>query len=345
MPSHLAHTVFAQQVFVDAGLLDPAEKTPPFAVFGAQGPDLFYHNRRSKPSGLHYGGLLHRKGYGSFLGNAAAYLKRHEGGGTRAPAFRYVAAAASHAILDRAAHPYINYFAGWHRPGGDEILRFTHAFLERLIDVAVIRRFWNSSPAELDFAGMIDLGPALPEGLERAIRFGLRSTFPRAGRDPKLPRRMANAYADAMGFYRFTNMIDAEALRRRILAGEFRRRALTIVHPPRLPVDIDFLNEERREWLHPCDESIRSRETFWDVYAAARTRAGEVLRRTAKAWSDPTAERTDVLARTVRDEVSDYNLTDGLYENATCRRVYSEPLPLSRFIDELYEELGQVTSG
>ncbi len=343
MPSHLAHTVFARHAFEDSGLLSKGDALSPFAVLGAQGPDIFYHNRRSKPSGLHYGGLLHRKGYGSFLGNTAAFLKRHadsnHADSNRDDAFAYIAAAATHAVLDRAAHPFINYFAGWHRPGADEMLRFTHAFLERLIDYATVKRFRRSKPAQIDFAGMIDLGPALPTELERAIRFGLRSTFSRSGRDSKLSQRLANSYHDAMGFYRFTNMLTADVLRERIHSGVFRPRALTIVHPPWLPDDIDFLNEKHREWLHPCDEDIRSTESFWDLYTAARYAARDAVGRIGRVWKQPGEHATREVARAVRDAVGDVNLTDGLYENTTCRRVHSDPLPLPQFIEELYDRL------
>jgi hypothetical protein len=286
---------------------------------------------------LHYGGLLHRKSYGTFLSNVAAFLKRH--GDRNNPNGRdYICAAATHAILDRAVHPFINYHSGWHRPGDDQIMRFTHAFLERLIDVAVVRRFWNCEAWEVDFAAMVDLGPELPRELERSIRYGLRSTYPRAGRDLTLSRRLANAYQDARGFYSYTNQVDPARLRRRAAETGLSTRALTVVHPPRLPEDIDFLNQEHREWAHPCDESMRSRESLWDLYGNALERAREVVAEIAAAWDRP-APHTDELAEVVRSRVTDLNLSDGLNENATCRREHCDPLPLPRFLEELRREL------
>ena len=336
MPSHLAHTVFAKHAFDAAGLPWTADDDGR-AVFGAQGPDIFYHNRRTKPSGLHYGGLLHRKSYGTFLANVAAFLKRH--GDEQAHAGRdYVCAAATHAVLDRAIHPFINYHSGWHRPGDNPIMRFTHAFLERLIDVAVVHRFWKCEAWEVDFAASVDLGPELPRDLERAIRYGLRATYPRAGRDLTLSRRLANAYHDARGFYHYTNKVDPGHLRRRAAETGLSTRALTVIHPPWLPDNIDFLNEEHREWSHPCDANMRSRESLWDLYDHAVEQAQDVVAHIATTWDRPSTH-TDVLAQTVQSWVTDVNLSDGLEENATCRREHSDPLPLPEFLEKLRREL------
>lgn len=340
MPSHFAHTIFAQHAFHRAGLSWPSDTRASYPVFGAQGPDIFYHNRRTRPSGLHYGGLLHRKHYGTFLGNVAAFMAKH-GGDARHRDF--LIAAASHAVLDRAIHPFINYFAGWHRPGRDPIWRFTHAFLERMLDVAVTRRFWEREPWEVDFAGRFDLGPEIPALLERAERFGLRASYSRAGRDSRLALRLANAYADARGFYHFTNMIAPADLAERVRDGSLGVRGLTILHPPRLPEDIDFLNEAHREWLHPCDQSMRSTASFWDLYDDALTRAGTAAVRVAAAWDrytgSPGSPGTRHLAETVRRAVTDVNLSDGLLENSTCRREHAAPLALPGFLEELRREM------
>lgn len=340
MPSHFAHTVFAQHAFHRAGLPWPSQDSGCYAVFGAQGPDIFYHNRRTKPSGLHYGGLLHRKHYGTFLGNVAAFTAKHGAGSAHRD---FLIAAGSHAVLDRFIHPFINYFAGWHRPGQDPVWRFTHAFLERMLDVAVSRRFWHREPWEVNFAAMFDLGPEMPALLERAVRFGLRASYSRAGRDSRLALRLANAYADARGFYHFTNMIGPEDLAARVRDGSLGIRGLTILHPPRLPRHMDFLNEAHREWLHPCNESIRSTASFWDLYDDALTRAGEAATRIAVAWDRYAGGRgstsTRRLAETVQQVVSDVNLSDGLLENNTCRREHADPLALPGFLEELRREM------
>ncbi|MFP4483366.1 MAG: hypothetical protein ACOCYG_06970 [Spirochaetota bacterium] len=260
-------------------------------------------------------------------------------GGAADGALHFVCAAATHAVLDRAMHPFINYFAGWHRPGADQIMRFTHAFMERLLDVAVVRRFWKLQHWEVDFAAMFDLGPEMPRFLERAVRFGLRKTYKRAGRDTTLTRRLANAYADAREFYHFTNMIDPALLERRMRKGGLRTRALTIIHPPRLPEDIDFLNEEHREWTHPCDATMKRNSSFWDLYDEALEAAVPVVSGVTAAWHGRTSAPAAPPAELIRAVVTDINLSDGLQENATCRREYCDPLPLPRFLEELREEM------
>ena len=87
----------------------------PFFRFGCQGPDIFYHNRRTMPSGLHYGALAHRRGFGSLVAGAAASLPAAEREATSASA-AYLLGLATHAAVDRATHPFIIYFSGWALP-------------------------------------------------------------------------------------------------------------------------------------------------------------------------------------------------------------------------------------
>jgi hypothetical protein len=65
MPSQIAHFIFAQDLVSALSPSDQNRIQPEYLFLGAQGPDIFYHNLRTKPSGVFYGGLMHRPGLGS----------------------------------------------------------------------------------------------------------------------------------------------------------------------------------------------------------------------------------------------------------------------------------------
>jgi hypothetical protein len=89
-------------------------------ALGCQGPDIFYHNQRTRPVALEYGTLLHRRGYGMFTAvllkmglpdpppdEEDIRLHRREKGINALGA--YALGFMTHAFLDRFCHPYIVY--------------------------------------------------------------------------------------------------------------------------------------------------------------------------------------------------------------------------------------------
>ena len=82
MPAQICHAVFAEEALSAALGSDGSalmREAGPWLRFGAQGPDLFYHNRITKPSGLMAGSCLHQAGYGSFLKRWIESLDRFGG--------------------------------------------------------------------------------------------------------------------------------------------------------------------------------------------------------------------------------------------------------------------------
>ena len=118
MPAHFTHLLFAEEA-LQAALGEKAETIlhthGNIFRFGAQGPDFFYHNQRTMPTGLRYGVALHRRGFGSLVEQMAREaLRLAVGPGSDLSA--YILGFATHGPLDRSTHPYIGYFpAGWTR--------------------------------------------------------------------------------------------------------------------------------------------------------------------------------------------------------------------------------------
>jgi hypothetical protein len=74
MPAQISHIIAGERAFGlrFAGRSRPEEGgAAAWFALGCQGPDIFYHNQRTKPSGLHYGALAHRRRYGSLAAGAA----------------------------------------------------------------------------------------------------------------------------------------------------------------------------------------------------------------------------------------------------------------------------------
>lgn len=344
MPSHLTHQVLLEEALAGARISEPASgSNSPYAVLGAQGPDLFLHNQRRKPSALTYGSLVHRRGYGAVC--AGMYQRAvGEGWGRNSWAFAYTVAFASHAILDRHTHPYINYWSGWrlHDDPASDRLRGMHPFLERLIDIEVLARFRSTTPLEFGFFDQIR-GAKL-EPISGLLSAGLKAVYPSARRDAQLPRRIESAYRDTMGYYEFTDHVDVAYLRQALeheSRPEVSTRWLSIVHPPIIPRDLDVMNEAHRDWTHPCSSREHHQESFWELFDRARAQMAQVASVMHSAW-EVNVDRATVEsnAQTIEQAVGNANLSDGRRTERPCRKQYSNPLPLPELQNEIRAAIG-----
>ncbi len=334
MPSHFTHLIFAEEAMTGA-LGD--EATPilrnhgNLLRFAAQGPDIFYHNQRTMPTGLRFGVALHKHGYGTLVGELVREaLRLGMGPGTELGAF--IMGFATHAILDRHTHPYIIHFAGWDEGGrqGDNRTYHTHPFLERILDLLVLAERRGVAPAAFDFLSLVRLGHGLPYPVIKALVKGFHAQFPSFARKSLDRARVENAYHDTIFFYKLTNHLNAELPRlawKKDRREGFRQHRLGLIHPREVPPGIDFLNREGRPWCHPCDDTAISREGFLDLYVRAldeSVRATKVLH-AALSGHAPIEEAAAA--------VGDLSLDTG---RDPCTLRFANPFPLREILDEEY---------
>jgi hypothetical protein len=283
MPSQILHTLFGEDVtgeiyrrigprfgIVADKAWEKISREYRAAFFlGCQGPDIFYHNQRTRPVALEYGSLLHRRGYGLF---SAILLKmglpdpppdeedirmgRREKGINALGA--YSLGFMTHAVLDRFCHPYIVYKSQYLDPEGGAARKAgragrtnpvpehpvlgkgAHPFFERILDVLMLKFLRGREPAAWDqniLAGILEHPPL---GLKELLCRALTAGFPeRAGKDRKLIQRIDNTFLDAAFFYRLTapqrtGLHDVPVWGPKIDPG-----ILVYLYPENLPAGID----------------------------------------------------------------------------------------------------------
>ncbi len=337
MPSHIAHIIFAEEAISEAlgqegkNLLSSHGN---ILRFGAQGPDIFYHNQRTMPTGLRYGVLAHKHGFGTLVESMAKEAMRLNAT-PQSELAAFIFGFATHAPLDRRTHPYIGYRAGWVDPARPETARFFHChpFLERILDVLVLRERRGVSITDFDFLPLLHCGKTLPYQVVKTLVKGLNSSYPSLNYKSRDRRRVDNAYRDTIFFYKVTDHKNSSFFRlvyKKDLRDGFHHRRLALVHPPQVPEGVDFLNVERNSWCHPCDENDVSHATFMELYQQALADA-------VKAVQDI----SEVIARRVSPEglaakIGEESLDTGR-ENCTPR--FSDPFPLPQIIDAMYGKL------
>ena len=341
MPAHITHELFARQVFARAFPNDDSpfdsEELSRYAVFGAQGPDFFLHNHRTKPSGLIFGQLLHTLGYGRYVRHLIDFA-RDMREGFLSPIGVFITTFASHAVLDRVTHPFINYFSGWVSPDHPESDQYynCHAFLERIIDVFILKKRGNTSIANYDFLSHFDCGETIPGFLEDALSSSVTKTYPEYDNTAKITRQVRNAYQDTRNFYSFTNPSDREnlqyAFHREKGRGRPPRRLLALFHPDRLP-DLDYLNAAAKLWNHPGIAEEIHHESFFELYDRAVDEAVEPVRAVGEALDGTTS------GEMIEEIVGNQNLSDGREKKVKRKLDLVRPLPLQEVLRTLYMEL------
>ena len=280
MPSQISHILHGLEASVALAPGWEALAHSPAFRLGCQGPDIFYHNRRTKPGAFLYGTRLHRRGWGSFLSRFRREALARNWGPDH-PGMALLAGMATHGFLDRECHPFIVYFSGWKVPGvpSTDHLRHAHMFLERILDVGLWEQqnrgpltkcFWQSDlPSPQDF----------PDDLWTAWAEALHEVFPQLSARAEVELRLHNAVSDTKGFLAFTSPTGEE---QGLKAA--RHGALHYFHPVNLP-DWDFLNLSHSPWFDPVTGTERH-ESYCDLFEAAIPPARQAL----ATLTDPSAD-------------------------------------------------------
>jgi len=343
MPSHFAHLLFAEDALRGAlgekanEILDTHGN---LFRFGAQGPDFFYHNQRTMPTGLRYGVALHRHGYGSFVRELVREAVRLSAGPS-SELSAFILGFTTHAPLDRLTHPFIGYFAGWVDPKEEASRRMYHAhpFLERILDVLVLRERYGMLPAQFDFLNKVRCGATLPYPVIKAMVKGLNTIYPAYNYKSRNRQRIENAYHDAIFFYKLTNHLNPDIIKlayRKDRNEGFREKRLGLLHPREVPTGYDFLNLSHQAWCHPCDSAAVMDASFLDLYDEALTRCVVMVGDVYLALSGQAP--LEGLASRLGDESLDTG-------RENCTPIHSKPLPLREIMDELYRKMEAELSG
>ena len=315
MPAHVCHALAGRRALIQAAASGAFRDTdrvryesdwPPAFNLGCQGPDVFAHNRRTRPLALAYARLLHRRGYGSFsrafaerLGDA---LRRGDLG-SDAPfdaALAWIRGFVTHQAIDRALHPYIAYRSHIARSARFPFVnsaRF-HAFFERLLDSWIHLRLEGGPVSLFDTGKQFALDAASSRFLASLIASAARDVYVSAVEDADIGTRILNAFADASYFYEMTNpavtsMGHDRAFPDRAEGGlrefvDMGAAGVALLHPETRDDGVDWLNERRAPWRDPVDGSERS-ESAIDLFDAGVSEAAcclSVLERVMDGGTD-----------------------------------------------------------
>jgi hypothetical protein len=242
----------------------------------------------------------------------------------------------THAILDRAAHPYIVYKTAFVPPVKNVTHALYHLYFERILDVLMLKQirgediiFWDQEKV------LVEICEKPPLDLKELLARALELAFPeRAGKDSKLSLRIDNTLDDCARFYRMTAPRETSFLNAQSNSANLSFEELAYLYPENLSESnsgIDFLNLKHAPWHYPLTGSAEDKRSFPELYTQAVEAAVESISPVITAYLEtgifPIAEAARAIG----------NHALSIIDKETgkpCAPSLSEPLPLDEVIKE-----------
>ncbi|WP_174616191.1 zinc dependent phospholipase C family protein [Virgibacillus ihumii] len=269
MPNIWTHMLFSEEI-VDAVIDNPysLSKFEPYMKLGSQGPDpFFYYNFWPwiKDEPVHDIGMaLHTKHCGAFLIDLIEKARNHE-----KEVQAYVFGFVTHHILDRNAHPYIHYRAGYE--SGD------HQKLEVLIDTLMMQKCCNLKTWKVPVYKEIDVGSSLNKEIAELLNESIQKYYPDI--TPVKQAYIQKAYKDMKRALKI--LADPYGWKNKIMKSLINSYS----HQP-VTKDVDYLNLNHQTWYHPATK-VPSTKSFIDLYNEARTEGIEIMTEVLTYWQKP----------------------------------------------------------
>ncbi|MFC4559131.1 zinc dependent phospholipase C family protein [Virgibacillus kekensis] len=303
MPNIWTHMLFCEEVVDSIVNPNPFSQHEAYMNLGAQGPDpFFYYNfwpwTKEDPVN-EVGSLLHTKNCGPFLLDLIEQAK------DKNPDIRsYVFGFVTHHILDRKAHPYIHYRAGYEGSN--------HQKLEVLIDTLMMEKYQNLKTWKVPVYKEINVGHSLDKEVAGLLHQTIKRHFPGVKYDSEA--YIQKSYKDMRLALKL--LADPHGWKNRILSSLISSYS----HQP-INEETDYLNHNHTTWHHPATNEP-SNKSFIDLYDEARQEGIEIMTEVLSYWRSDSRDTPD----TLHELIGNISYDTGKPLSLNLENKYSEPI-------------------
>lgn len=288
------------------------------------GPDIWFSYRFWQPKAQEgrpeRGNIMQHHDTGAFLLALARRIPKGEAGN---PLFSYLSGFLCHYCLDRAAHPYIIYRSGEY--DGTEATRSArgnHTRLERALDLRELQK-WGlriaKSPILRKILRLRRLPSTIQLGLDGAYRevYGWDHAYDELNTGLKDQRLFYFLAQDPTGIL--------DALLRLIDRGKSHHDLTAMTYHGREQPEVDIANTTHQPWLHPFDPTLRSEQSFDELFDTAARDASAMI---GAVWAYQSLGDDDALAAAIGN--ASYETGFPCDDPRNDAQPQCSPLPLSK---------------
>ena len=313
MPNINKQAIFAQEVSKkekDEKIKALMERAEHLYVIGANGPDFLFFSHVKPWEAYqshklnHLGSQMHAQGINAFYAEALACVRRQTQTAVRQDMCAYLFGHLCHWALDMAAHPYIFYRTGDCKGKSAGY----HHRMESMIDAVMLKRMRGEDIRQWRSYELCTFDEDLLKAIARIYVPCAKKVYDTEVKVNEL-RKTLESWHDVQKL-----LYDPNGRRYQLLQGaekllKAKWRISGNVVPATIDPRYDVMNDERRFWMHPCDDQIVSNATFMDLFEEAQSIALEVI---AAAWRciEEGAETT-ALTDLLKDRAYDTGMAPG----------------------------------
>lgn len=302
MPNIWTHMLFCEEVIDSIGVTKSIPKNSYILNLGAQGPDPFFYFNfwpwKKDGSVNHIGNLLHTEKCGEFLIDLIGSVK-----GQSDELKYYTFGFVTHHILDRNAHPYIHYKAGYE---GNN-----HSKLEIIIDTLMMERYKNLKTWKTPVYKEIHLNKQLKTDIAELLYQTIKKHFPNQEQNTR--KNIIKSFNDMKLALKI--LADPHGWKNKLLHS----MVSPFSHQPILDHK-DYLNLEHNTWHHPATNEP-SQKSFIDLYEQGRIEAVEIMKKVIGYWQNDGTKLEELAV-----SIGDISYDTGLLLNRNLQNQFCDPI-------------------
>ncbi|MBO8138477.1 MAG: zinc dependent phospholipase C family protein [Desulfotomaculum sp.] len=246
--------------------------------FGCQGPDFFYYHNfwpwLKDKSGYYFGDAVHNRHCGEFLQQNARYIKNITNLDHKNKLTVYLIGLICHWVVDRTLHPYIFYISGTKSQAA-------HKLAEAAIDTILAFKKRGIDVTKTPVYSYVYLGEKLPEIIVELYMHVLTKLYLVGA--PALPTAhlVRKSYQDMIKALKLFH--DPYDIKRKLfkildLITGNKFNAAAYFYRSIKEVSYDILNNNHRQWCHPCDKNELYTYSLWELLDMAQADAQKVIK-------------------------------------------------------------------
>ncbi len=255
--------------------------------FGCQGTDFFFYYHFwpwvKDKSAAAIGETVHHERCRDFHQAVFAYLKSIKNTESYVLGVVYALGLLCHWAVDRNTHPYIHYISGFYDkndPATHHLIA-NHKRIEAAIDAILAKEYWGLELHKVPANQRFDLGPELPAEIADIYAQVIPRLYPSLWVKQQ-PDCIQQSYKDMMHACRF--FFDPTGIKKGFFAVAGKSiNAAAYFYQPKLNPQADYLNRERRTWVHPADEHEAYDVSLDDLLYLSIAEAGGMIE-ASLAW-------------------------------------------------------------
>lgn len=281
MPNIITHKIFAEEVYkktTKKDIKDLLEKHFQIYYIGSNGPDFlfFYHAKPWEAYKDHslneIGSRLHAQGINAFYESAVESVQREKDPYIKESELAYLMGHLCHWSLDMMTHPYI-----FHRTGDCKGLSAgLHHRFESVMDAMMLKKYHDLDIADYRSYEICAFDEEMLKAIARIYVPAVKHTFASEIKVYQL-REALTSWGDIQRL-----LYDPKHTKIKVLKGmeKIMRRPWLIsgnVVPRKIEEDFDILNEKKKVWFHPCDDTQCFHDSFQELFDKAVDQAVVLL--------------------------------------------------------------------